>query len=140
MTRTLFRLGWTSLAFWSLAGLLLETAHGLKWPPLFVSELTHLLLRLAHAHGVGLGLVVLVLAQTGSSIFGARARAFGWVSRLIGFAAVAMPVGFATGTVGASEADPGFAIFLVPVGGLALFVGLAWVAATVWRDQAPPPR
>lgn len=138
MTRALLRLGWTSLAIWSLAGLLLETAHGLKWPPLFISELTHLLLRLAHAHGVGLSLVVVVLAQTGPSIFGVARRSFAFVAGLVGFASVAMPVGFAAGTLGASEADPGFGIFLVPLGGLALFVGLAWVAAAAWRDRASP--
>ncbi len=54
------RFGWTSLALFAALGAVLEAAHGFKLAAYLDDELTRLLLRLAHAHGVGLALVVLV--------------------------------------------------------------------------------
>src|SRR5262249_48615315 len=53
------RFGWTSLLAWAATGLALETAHGLKLAAYLDDALVRLLLTLAHAHGVGLALVVL---------------------------------------------------------------------------------
>ena len=53
------RFGWTSLAAWALFGLAIEAAHGFKLGAYLDDNLRHTILRLAHAHGVILALVVL---------------------------------------------------------------------------------
>jgi len=144
MKRHLARVGWTSLAFWSSGGLLLEMAHAFKWAPFFSSELTHWLLRLAHAHGIGLGLLSVVVAQSGLAHWPPRARPARVVTALLTLATLALPLGFAGGACGATETDPGPLVFLAPCGGLALLVGLCWLAVAAWRhdpadDPASPP-
>lgn len=134
---SLVRFGWTSLFVWTLGGLLLEVAHGFKWAPFFASELTRLLLRLAHAHGVGLSLVILLLSHVPERLFlGAPAR-FAWLSIWMRFAAVTMPVGFAAGAIGHTEGDPSRAIALVPLGACALLAGLGMTVHAAWRSERP---
>jgi hypothetical protein len=124
------RFGWTSLTAWAAAGLALEAAHGLKLALYLDDELTRMLLRLAHAHGVGLALVVLMfgghLGRIGARL-GARLRA------PLYFAAVAMPLGFALGAVAHPEGDPGPGILLAPLGALALLYALVRITVAVWR-------
>jgi hypothetical protein len=131
----LVRFGWTSLLVWTFAGLLLEAAHGFKWAPFFASELTRLLLRLAHAHGVGLSLVTLLLSQVPERLFVGVPVRFAWVAALARLAAVTMPVGFAAGAIGHTEADPSPAILLVPLGAAALLCGLGVTVHAAWRGE-----
>jgi hypothetical protein len=124
------RFGWTSLTVWAAVGMALEAAHALKVSAYLDDELTRLLLRLAHAHGAGLALVVLV--------FGAYLPRFGAAlgAHLAGplfFAAVAMPLGFALGAVAHPEGDPGVGIFLAPPGALALLYVLVRATIATWR-------
>ena len=55
------RVGWTSLFAWACVGLALESAHGLKLASYLDDALTRELCTLAHAHGVGLALVAIVI-------------------------------------------------------------------------------
>jgi hypothetical protein len=54
--------GFVSLALWSSLGFALEGAHALKLSAYLDHPLRRELLRLSHAHGVGLALVVLTYA------------------------------------------------------------------------------
>src|SRR5690606_1651707 len=125
------RFGWTSLALWACAGVALEAAHAFKVSAYLDDELTRMLLRLAHAHGVGLSLVVIV--------FGAAAapRSDEGLARHLGgalaAAAVLVPLGFALGAIAHPEGDPGVGVLLVPIGALALVYALARVARAMWR-------
>jgi hypothetical protein len=121
------RFGWTSLALWALFGLALEAAHGFKLAAYLDDDLRHALLRLAHAHGVVLGLVLLAYAR-GAPTAG--------VGRLLRAGAGLIPVGFALAAIAPHEGDPGWPVVLVPVGGVLLVVGLGRAAAQAWRS--PP--
>jgi hypothetical protein len=126
------RFGWASLLVWSAAGVSLEAAHAWKVAALLDDELTRLLLRLGHAHGAVLALVVLAFGEAGAPLFTESAPA-ARASRLLRAAAVLVPVGFALGAVAHPEGDPGFAIFLVPPGALCLLAGLALVTLRAFR-------
>jgi hypothetical protein len=112
------RFGFASLAVWASLGFLLEGAHALKLSAYLDQPLTRELLLWAHAHGVGLSLVVLAYAAVGIT---ERSLRYG---RALRRAAVLMPVAFALGIFAHSEADPGPSIWLVPVGALLLLYAL----------------
>jgi len=53
---------------------------------------------------------------------------------LVPAGALLIPVGFALGAVAPQEGDPGWPVFLVPVGGALLVAGLIRAAWRAWRD------
>lgn len=122
------RFGFASLLAWALFGSALELAHGLKLSAYLDHPLRREVLRLAHAHGVGLSLVVLAFAAVG--VVGPRSRVPG---RQLRAAAVLMPAGFALSVLGHAESDPGPAIWLVPVGVVLLVVALIGVLRSLPR-------
>ena len=122
--RRCLRFGWTSLTLWALFGLALEAAHGFKLAAYLDDALRHTLLRLAHAHGVVLALVVLAYGR------GAAAASAG---RLLRAGALVIPVGFALSAIAPHEGDPGWPVVLVPIGGALLVAGLGRAAAQAWR-------
>jgi hypothetical protein len=128
------RFGWTSLALWALFGLGLEAAHGFKLAAYLDDNLRHTLLRLAHAHGVVLALVVTAFGRASPTLYAAaeagRARLTGGLLRA---GALAVPLGFGLGAVSPHEGDPGLPVVLVPVGALLLVAGLARAAVRAWR-------
>ena len=121
------RFGFFSLGVWTSLGLALESAHALKVSAYLDHPQRRELLVWAHAHGVGLALVVLAYAAVGIHPGCAR---FG---RFLRAAAVLMPVGFGLSIFGTSEADPGPGIFLVPIGALLAVAGLFGVARGAGR-------
>jgi hypothetical protein len=128
------RFGWTSLAIWSLFGLALEAAHGFKLAVFLDDDLRHTLLRLAHAHGVVLALMVLAFGSGVAALHGddpaPRARRTGALLRA---GALVVPLGFALSAVRPHEGDPGLAVLLVPVGAVFLIAGLGRAALRAWR-------
>lgn len=129
------RFGWTALGAWSLFGLALEAAHGFKLAAFLDDRLRHSLLRLGHAHGVVLALVVLAFGAGAGSLHGddppAKARRTG---ALIRAGALVVPLGFALSAIAPHEADPGFPVLLVPLGAVLLIAGLARAALRAWRS------
>lgn len=119
--------GWLSLTLWMSFGLLLESLMAYKAPAYLDDHLRRELFRLAHAHG-SLFSLVLIIAAIWARSAGAR------VSRpaVVGlrFGAAIMPLGFLAAGAWHPEGDPGLAIWLVPVGALALIFGLTSIALT----------
>jgi hypothetical protein len=122
------RAGWWALCAFSALGLGLETLHAFKLGFYLDagSETRRLLWRLAHAHGVLLGLLNICYALV--------ARAFprladALASRALLSALVLMPSGFFLGGAFAHGGDPGPSIGLAAAGGIALLCGLAKIAA-----------
>jgi hypothetical protein len=113
------RFGFAALLGWACLGFALEAAHGLKLASYLDHPLRRELLTLAHAHGVGLSLVVLAYAATG--IVDASSSAHGKRLRL---GALLVPLGFLLSIAGAGESDPGPAIFTVPLGALLVLYAL----------------
>ena len=120
------RFGWTGLLVFAALGVGLELLHAWKVPAYLGvdNETRRLMWTLAHAHGVGLSLLQIAYAATLQLMAAAPAAL---ASRLFHAATVLVPLGFFLGGVNTYEADPGFGILLVPVGALALLVGLAAV-------------
>lgn len=127
------RLGWTSLAIWAGLGLALEAAHALKLASYLDDDLTRLLLRLAHAHGVGLAIVAILFALSVAPRI-APALATHLVHALA-IACICMPLGFALGALGHPEGDPSVLVVLAPIGALALVYALARIALALWRTS-----
>ena len=128
--------GWWGLLVFVALGLLLETMHGLKID--FYLNVDHetrrLVWRLAHAHG---GLISLVHIGFAATIVAVPAAEIGKRMRLASMCLVSstilLPGGFFAGGLGLHGSDPGIGIFLVPPGGLLLFLSILFVAVGVSR-------
>jgi hypothetical protein len=107
-------------------GFALELAHALKLSPYLDVPLRRELLTWAHAHGVGLALVLLAYGASGI----AAANNVKWLA----IGALAVVSGFALASVDLHESDPGVAIVLVPLGALLVLRALFVAARTAWRD------
>jgi hypothetical protein len=130
IARRAARFGWTWLTLAACAGLALEAAHGFKVSAYLDDDLTRLLLRLAHAHGVGLSIVVIVFGLSSRNLAPELAR---HLLHAFLAAAITLPLGFALGAIAHPEGDPGPGIFLVPIGAIALIYALARTAVAMWR-------
>lgn len=117
--------GWLWLATSACAGLALEVLHGLKVAAFLDVEGVRTMLRLAHAHGVGLSLVLIAFGVTAAPRLGARTSSTA-ITLVAGV--VLVPVGFALGAIGHGEVDPGLGVWLVPLGALGAIVALARTA------------
>jgi hypothetical protein len=131
------RFAWTSLAGWALFGLVLEAAHGFKLAAYLDDNLRHTILRLAHAHGVVLALVVLGFAASlpADAGDGHAVRAARRTGLLLRAGALLIPAGFALGGIAPHEGDPGWPVVLVPVGGLLLVAGLFRISWRSWLNR-----
>jgi hypothetical protein len=136
LVRRHLRIGWWTLCFWLTVGLALEGLHGLKvgWYLDVGQETRRLLFTLAHAHGTLLGLIHLGYAATLRRL-PATTRLAQAAGPLLSLASLLLPTGFALGGVKTYGGDPGPGIFLVPVGALALLVGVLGVALAVTRAK-----
>lgn len=116
------RLGWGALFVFLLLGMTLETLHGLKvgWYLDVSNETRRLMWRLAHAHGVLLGLVN--VAYAGTLRIGVTPSRL--ASRCFAGATVLLPAGFLLGGVVVHGGDPSLGILLVPVGAFCLAAGV----------------
>jgi hypothetical protein len=125
------RFGWTSLLAWAVFGLALETLHGWKVGRYLDDALARELLVLAHAHGVGLAIVVLAFGEAGAPLFGEKSD--GGASLLLRIGAVLVPAAFALSAIDHPEGDPNLLVWLVPLGAAAIVAGLARTAYAAWR-------
>ena len=125
------------MLIFSLLGLLLEAMHGFKigWYLNAGEETRRLLLTLAHAHGVLLGLVNIGFASTLRSLseFNPGCRRFGSLSLMI--ASITLPSGFLLGGLVTYGGDPGFGVFLVAPGAAFLVLAVALVSWGTLRSS-----
>ncbi len=122
------RAGWWGLAFYLALGLVLEVFHGFKVP--WYLDVAHTsrreLLTLGHAHGTLVAVINVVFAALLPSLAAPRLRL---VSALLLVALLFLPFGFLLGGLFATEGDPGLPIVLVPLGALALLLGVIVTAS-----------
>ncbi len=121
---------WFGLAFWLSFGLLLEGLIGFRSPSYMQDPLRRELFRLAHAHGALLSLLLLIaylFLQRSQITLPDPAL---WSLRI---GVIAMPVGFLLGGMWHTESDPNLLIFLAPVGGVMIFVGVLAIAIASLR-------
>jgi hypothetical protein len=127
--------GWGALLGFALFGLVLEALHAWKAPSYLgvAAEPRRLLWTLAHAHGLGLGLVNLALAATVRALPRAPHPA---ASPCLLAATLLVPGGFFAGGLFVHGGDPGLGALLVPPGALLLLVALGLVLrACFGRDR-----
>lgn len=126
-----FVIGWVGLAIAMVGGLLVDLMLGLKLG-LYLdvdNQTRRLLWRLAHAHAAGFSLVHLVFAAYLSTQVDRISTPLRAASQLATIGLIALPAGFALGGAQLYGDDPGLAIFLAPVGGVAMTLAAACI---VW--------
>jgi hypothetical protein len=131
-----FRLGWGLLCVSVAFGLVLDSLHAFKVGFYLDvgAETRRLMWTLAHAHGIGLGL--LHLGQGATLRCGLLASASERLRRgsaCLVWASALIPLGFFLGGLGTHDADPSIGVFLVPAGGLVLLAGVVSVAVEIFR-------
>lgn len=129
------RFGWWSLLVFLSLGGVLETLHGFKlgWYVDVGNETRRLMFTLGHAHGAGLALVNIAAGLTARNIKGFELRPS--VSTALVWAAILLPGGFFLGGIITYDGDPGLGIWLVPIGALLLFYGVARIALDLSRHR-----
>ena len=120
-----------------LGGIALETLHAYKLGFYLDvgNETRRLMWTLAHAHGVGLGLVNIAYAATLQLVLRAGGAALRLASALLCAATLLIPLGFALGGVVTYGGDPGVLVLLVPAGALMLLVAVALVTRAVFAAR-----
>ena len=131
------RVGWSALLLFATFGIGLEALHAYKSPAYLDvgNETRRLMWTLAHAHGIGLGLLNIAYAGTLRLFFGAGTRPLSLASTLIVVSTCTLPLGFALGGLVTYGGDPGPLAVLVPVGALLLWIALALVTREVFRAR-----
>ena len=133
---THLRFCWWSLLCFLTLGIVLEGLHGLKvgWYVDLAHETRRLMWTLAHAHGTLLSLVHAAFAGTIHAVPAAVTGSTTLVSRLLMAASILLPGGFFVAGAFIYGGDPGLGILLVPVGALALLIGVLLVARSIPSD------
>lgn len=128
LSRRHLRFGWWAMFVFLLLGLALEVMHGFKVSFLLdvSNDTRRVMWRLAHAHGVLLGLTHIAFALSLPSL-GAASRLAG-AGRLLSAGAILLPGGFFLGGVIVHESDPFVGIFLAPVGAFAILAAVFSIA------------
>jgi hypothetical protein len=122
------RFGWWSLLVFLSLGGVLETLHGFKigWYVDVGNETRRLMFTLAHAHGTLLALINIAAGLTARKVDRFELRPS--VSFALIWAAILLPAGFFLGGIVIYDGDPGLGVWLVPVGAILLFYGVARIA------------
>jgi hypothetical protein len=136
LARRHFRFGWILLCTFVALGAVLDSLHAFKIGFYLDvgAETRRFMWTLAHAHGLGLGLLHIGYGATlrsGMLRAGDRLRR---ASACLAWAAVLIPTGFFLGGIAARGADPSLGVFLVPAGGLLLLAGVLGVTAELGRS------
>lgn len=121
---------WYGLAFWMAAGLLLEGLMAFRSPAYLQDPVRRELFRLAHAHGTLLNILLLVAGLYLAKGLIAPPNMALWSLRV---GVVAMPLGFLLGGIWHYESDPGIGVFLAPVGGILVILGVVAICLSNYR-------
>jgi hypothetical protein len=137
LARAHLRFGWIALLCFATLGALLEALHAWKSAAYLGvgNEVRRLMWTLAHAHGVGLSLLHMGFAATLKLGFRTLSRRAALAGQLLRWATVLLPGGFFLGGIAPYEGDPGIGVVLAPLGVLALWLSLLFVALELVGDQ-----
>lgn len=119
-------------------GALLEALHAWKSASYLGlgNETRRLMWTLAHAHGVGLGLIHIAYAATLGLLANVlRPTRLQLASVLLRWATVLLPGGFFLGGVFTYEGDPGILVILAPLGAACLGIFLLLVVVELTRRK-----
>jgi hypothetical protein len=127
------RFGWGALLAFAALGAVLEVLHALKVGAYLDAgnETRRLMWRLAHAHGVLLGLLNVAFGLTLGHLRSSPPPRPERASACLIAAAGLLPLGFLLGGAFVSGGDPGVLVLLVPLGIPLLLGALWWTARSV---------
>ncbi len=131
MVVAMLRQAWFSLAFWMTFGLLLEGLIGYRIPDYLSDPQRRELLRLAHAHG---GVLALVLLASALGIGYGKTRPARVAVLALRSGVVVMPLAFLAAGLWHFANDPGVAIWLVPPAALLVIFGIVGLALGTRRE------
>lgn len=126
------RQAWFGLAFWIAVGLLLEGLIAFRTPVYLQDDVRREMFRLAHAHGTLLsGLLLVSLLFIKNGLISPPGIAF------LGFrlGIMLMPLGFLFGGIWHYESDPGMGVFLAPVGGFLILLGIVAIGFSTFMTK-----
>lgn len=131
--------GWCLIATFMILGTTLELMHALKlgWYLDLANETRRLLMRLAHAHGVLLGILNICFALTIPHRSKQSERAEVRISRCVLFGSILLPAGFLLGGLIIYGGDPNPSVALSPIGAILLVVGVLSIAWSLLSARAP---
>ncbi len=121
-----FTLGWAGICLFITMGIFLEALHAMKISWYLGPEYSarRLMWTLAHVHGTLFSILLVVLGFTGEKLGMGRGEIkFQRASRFMQTGWVLVPAGFFLGGVQIFGGDPGWGIFLVPIGAMAMLIG-----------------
>lgn len=127
------KFGWCCILGFVVLGLVLDYFHAFKvgWYLNVGNETRRLMGTLAHAHGTLLGGLNIAYAATlyvvGDRLLG-KAK---FTSACLMSATLLMPLGFLLAGLFTLKDEPGFAVFLVPIGGLLLLISLGLTVSSL---------
>ncbi len=132
------RFGWWCLFCYILLGLVLDAFHAFKvpWYLNVGNETRRLMGTLAHTHGTLLGGLNVAFAYTLRQRKDAMLGIGKIASPCLMSAAMLMPAGFLLAGLFTVQGEPGFGIFLVPVGGLLLVTAVGLTATAIMKDSS----
>ncbi|MFO1303387.1 MAG: hypothetical protein U1F54_06625 [Burkholderiales bacterium] len=125
LVTSMLRQAWLGLAFWMTFGLLLEGLIGYRIPDYLNDPQRRELLRLAHAHGAVLSIVLLASAL---GIGYGRTRPVRATVAALRIGVVVMPLAFLAAGLWHYANDPGLAIWLAPPAALLIVFGVIGLA------------
>jgi hypothetical protein len=130
------RFGWWALFVFATLGLVLELLHGFKVQAYLAvsNETRRLMWTLAHAHGVLLAVINIILGLT---LEAGRlpTRSISRVSIALMAAAVLLPGGFFAAGIAFYEGDPGVGVVIVPLGAVLLLIALFTIARDAGHSE-----
>ena len=130
-------LGWGALLAFLSMGMMLEAMHGLKIGFLVDADNStrRLMWTLSHAHGTLVAIVNIIFAVTVSG-FPQLANARLQINSLsLAGATILLPGGFFLAGLKIYAGDPGFGIFVVPVGAALLFISVLLTALPFLKSE-----
>jgi len=129
--RQLLRFGCLALLVFLSLGFLLEFLHAFRfgWYLSDETEPRRLMWTLAHAHGTLIALILVTVGAVWPQL--EPDRRLQTAALCLKGSLLALPAGFFLAGLFVIPPDPGLAIGLVPIGGLLLFAGIAFVARQV---------
>ena len=131
------RIGWCGLLVFLALGIILEAFHGLKLD-LYLdvrNQTRRFMWTLCHTHGTLFSIVHIVFATSLSQLSRLASTQFKIASLGLTSGWLLMPAGFFLGGLWFYGGDPGLGIFLVPLGGLCLLIGVGSIATATIRTN-----
>lgn len=130
------RFGWASLCTFVALGVVLDSLHAFKVGFYLDvgAETRRFMWTLAHAHGLGFGVLHLIQASLlRADAFPSASARLRLASACLVWASILMPLGFFLGGIATHGGDPSIGVFLVPAGGLVLLSAVGLSALEAFR-------